>query len=913
MSNTHSGFVLPTGNAVQTALVAGNVFYLQAYDTDLAEYVSFITLTANATPTCALSSDVIGTTQTPGDNSTKLATTAFVTVATGISPTELKISTASKGGILRCIDGAVGDTAITATGWIENEKYEWYTQQLATATSAEFDSAVKRTGKFTVKISATDATGKINFQNSDGVELVQLSNHAAPIKPSTKYIFNCYVKTTTVFGNVKFALVQYDGVSVPVAGTTTNTNLVTGTNDWTLLTATFTSDADAAYLWIKFATNAGSTYDIWIDVNSMTLEEVVTDTTFTGKVPEKIRPVLQATTSTDNLNKYLDVAGAYANTYAIPVAVDEGATHRQTFTPSRKYITQIAVWPIQNGTGDWTLIVHTAANVILAQSTIVNASVVEGAFLYFDVPNVWTSGTLHFHIISSVNDGTLKANTANDEETASYMQRFAKKSEDFTIVCNGIKTQLKADKDGILDGTIIDLDNAKYRYTNPFNAAGNFNDIFSASAGGGSTIPDVVSGWDWTNTSESISSVSGATAQNIVFKVNTILPIKHLKISTILFNNNVAAGQVAVSSDNVNYTDLVAQLPASASAQTNIPETDLMNGLSVFYLKIYKSTENTVLRIDDLKIEADLDTSRVPSGLFYPLATNQFTETIKLPAVATTMAFRTAKFTNEYGVVVPAIEFSSSATAAAGSELGYVPLKLDNSQETSPCVSILSTTTNYQQTGTGSAVTGGYVLNNGEYMTFTTTVAEIKMDYQVGGGTTAIAAITKNTLYLSSNAESVDSTQDPSHQMTAIVGVRQQGLVDRVKDLGDEVAWVRNKVVKSSVWTEWIPTLTWTTGTPEGSVVTKARYKIVDGVCYFNFYYSATDGNAATALTITLPVPPKDNDSVISLIAQEKSDTTWSDPLAYIDDGATTIAFRSLTTIADTKAVIVMVTGSYEI
>jgi hypothetical protein len=49
------------------------------------------------------------------------------------------------------------------------------------------------------------------------------------------------------------------------------------------------------------------------------------------------------------------------------------------------------------------------------------------------------------------------------------------------------------------------------------------------------------------------------------------------------------------------------------------------------------------------------------------------------------------------------------------------------------------------------------------------------------------------------------------------------------------------------------------------------------------------------------------------LQSQELADTTWSDPIAYIDDGGTTIVFRSFATIADTKAVKVLVSGSYEI
>ena len=76
-------------------------------------------------------------------------------------PTDLKISTASKGGVLRNIDGAVGDTPITSSGWIEDEKFGWYVTSVTANASAEFDTAVTRTGEKTLKLSTTDASGSI--------------------------------------------------------------------------------------------------------------------------------------------------------------------------------------------------------------------------------------------------------------------------------------------------------------------------------------------------------------------------------------------------------------------------------------------------------------------------------------------------------------------------------------------------------------------------------------------------------------------------------------------------------------------------------------------------------------------------------------------------------------------------------
>ncbi len=270
-------------------------------------------------------------------------------------------------------------------------------------------------------------------------------------------------------------------------------------------------------------------------------------------------------------------------------------------------------------------------------------------------------------------------------------------------------------------------------------------------------------------------------------KVNTLLPIKHLKL--LIGYGNATDYTCDISPDNVNYTTLLYGIADNTTQQT--ADTDLVNGLSTFYIRFNKTTTSNYFALTILNIEADIDTSKIPTGLFYPLATNQFTETVKLPSVATRVYFRKAKFENEYGVVCPCLEL----TDASAVNIGYVPLKLDNSQETNPCVDILTGTTNWQQSGTGSNdSTTGVILNDGEYLTLSTAIAEIKVDYKVGGGTTTFANITKNAYYLSSNGSDSDGVQFPSSQQNVVLGVRQQGVLQRQQDIGEEVELVRQGI-----------------------------------------------------------------------------------------------------------------------
>jgi len=625
-------------------------------------------------------------------------------------PTDLKISTASKGGVFN--GGFEIDDTKTDSG----------------ATSS-YETTIVYKGLRSLKIAYTTTA-------ADYVDLTD------------KWLI----------GNGKTYKVRFMGYasvakSIKLNANGTSQTLGTFTitaGSWNVYEAVFTASGD--YTSARFLGNDTTASNIYID--QLQLEEVVTDTTFTGKVAEKIRPVLQAVTSTDNIDQSLDPTGAYTNTYALTNAVNEGATHIQTFTPTKKYTTRIGVWVVAKGTGNWTLVVHDASNNILASKTITNASLTEGAFNYFNVPNIWTSGALHFHLYSSVADGTCKANTTDDLETASYIHNYAKKSENFTVISNGIKTDLKADKDGLLSNAIIDLDNGKYR----------FYSVSDLDATAGERCANVYS-FSGSNlmTVSAIGRYALTSGTNIIFKVNTIFPIKSMKVANTTGGVGGSETQtMAYSTDLINWIDLDTTLGADKTLSGNISN---LTG-NIVYIR-HSSTVSTNY-ITTMNIEADIDTSSIPQGLFYPIGVNQFTETWKATGTVLSYVYRQAKYTNENGVVMPAIELNSGATGA-GLAFGYIPLKIDNSQETTPAITILAS----------SGVASDTVLDaDGEYVALSSGATEGSVNYQV--------TITKNTLYLSSNAESVDSTQDPSHQGNFIVGVKQQGLTDRVKDIGEE-------------------------------------------------------------------------------------------------------------------------------
>ncbi len=139
----------------------------------------------------------------------------------------------------------------------------------------------------------------------------------------------------------------------------------------------------------------------------MTLEEVVEPVANSLQATNKTASIQSFTAvgSTDNIDQSLDPTFVAVNTYTPPVAISETATNKQTFAPTKSKMTRIGIYPVAKGTGNWTVTVHDASNVVQASITIANASLTNGAVNYFNVPcNLTALGTYHFHVTSTVAD-----------------------------------------------------------------------------------------------------------------------------------------------------------------------------------------------------------------------------------------------------------------------------------------------------------------------------------------------------------------------------------------------------------------------------------------------------------------------------------------------------------------------------
>jgi hypothetical protein len=828
------------------------------------------------------------------DNDTSIATTEFVTkqITQGTQPTLVALADApSKGGVFNggfelaptfvAVQTAINWIDGTAAGSATNDVYGWYGIGL-NSFAISFDPIVTHSGKYSLKLSATATNGVVYAYQRSQVDFADLTKHGSRVKPLTKYKITVWIKTNNVAADaIYYRYVQYDAAGI--LGTYAPSTKISGTTDWQPIITTITTDSDAEYLVIDlWNAVTGNVSDAWFD--DITLEEVVENTTFAGNIPTPVRPTTVGVTSTDNIDQSMtttpDALGR--------IGSNSGTEYisGQTFTPTKNKITGIYVFKranISTPTGDILVkIVTTSASLptttIIASYQIPKATwdgwTVDAETPMIPLPCLLTAGTEYAVTLTDTvaeggtksyeigllatgtyaggtncyNDGTWHATTSDI-----YFKLFyAKPTENATIVCNGEKISLSTDEDGLLSGAIIDLDKGKYLYD-----SGNLgvhatacvfaNGVYSATTGGlaGGNPPRVINDW---YIQYGLLSGTDATARNVVVKINTILPIKSLKFYTNLrVGTTYITSLIEYSLDGTNWITLQTISNTAADAQVIYETVVPVSGTNIVYWRVSKTANGYMAQISGLRIEADLDTASVPSLILQPLATPvQYSDNITLPSNADRVYLRYAKYANDRGVVIPHLEFCTTATP-----IKAVPIKVDNAGETNPAIKVIAAESTACTVGTGSDEGGNFILNDGEYIDITTPAAQIKVTYQVGKGTTAFSHLTMNRLYLSSNGVANSAVKDPSHQFNFYLGMQKEGVQKVVEGVQRAVNDIARDVINYVPWQNWTPILTWT-GSPTG-VTASGRWGQLGKTVSFEILINATDSVGATLTLVSLP------------------------------------------------------------
>lgn len=248
-------------------------------------------------------------------------------------------------------------TAATTTGgrWIDgtsagsttNDVFRWNNVVSIASFACSFDSTVSRSGSYSLKLDALDATGRGRVWNApyEGTTTQgNITKYGIPVLPNTAYTLTGWIKTLNVVAtSARITATQYDGSGT--LGTSTNSGFVTGTSDWTQVTATFVTAATAQYVNIKCDMNsAGAIQTAWFD--DISLLPVYPE----GRVPAngnlvknfdfEVAPTFVAATSTTS--RWVDGSAggsttnstykwkAYINVAACSVQFDDTVSHSGT-------------------------------------------------------------------------------------------------------------------------------------------------------------------------------------------------------------------------------------------------------------------------------------------------------------------------------------------------------------------------------------------------------------------------------------------------------------------------------------------------------------------------------------------------------------------------------------------------------
>lgn len=130
-------------------------------------------------------------------------------------------------------------------------------------------------------------------------------------------------------------------------------------------------------------------------------------------------------TSQAGFNVNSDQSSGTASTQILTSYSEADPTQLRYFQTDIQPISKIGVYVSAKGTGDWTLVVHDGLNNQLGTATVLSATLIVGQVNYFTFstpiqvnvgPNA--AQTYHFHLTSTVADGTVKSTSTNDLSTA---------------------------------------------------------------------------------------------------------------------------------------------------------------------------------------------------------------------------------------------------------------------------------------------------------------------------------------------------------------------------------------------------------------------------------------------------------------------------------------------------------------
>jgi hypothetical protein len=167
----------------------------------------------------------------------------------------------------------------SAAGSSTSGIFGWGVNRVNTNASAGFDYTTSHSGSCSMKLSTLNSSGRVRvfpMMRAFGALTAADIPSLVPALPNTSYTLTGWIKTNNVTTNGAYMqLIQVNGNNLSTA-TVTSTALLTGTNDWTFVTATVTTGSGTRYIAPNLGLDvAGNVSDAWFD------DIVITPTTNT--------------------------------------------------------------------------------------------------------------------------------------------------------------------------------------------------------------------------------------------------------------------------------------------------------------------------------------------------------------------------------------------------------------------------------------------------------------------------------------------------------------------------------------------------------------------------------------------------------------------------------------------------------
>lgn len=568
-----------------------------------------------------------------------------------------------KGGVVRVIDSSTGDIARTTSGWMEdNEALGVYAVVDAGTGSAEIDNDVLYEGHKTLKLTTTNATGRmraiLGYNSGTAASLLPalLSKYAYVVKPSTAYRLSVPVNFTNLLSNNAFTVQEFS-ISGSRLATMFSTLESGNSSGWLTRTVNFTTNVSTVWVVIvPSIVTAGDGQSENYAIMSAKLEEVSTITNSTSS-PALLYPTFTAVSSNNNIDQsQVTAAGTHR-------AFGDDASRKyysQQFLPTKKNLSGIVFQKNTDGAsgtfaGDVVVSIYSNNSnnpaTLLATKTVSNATILSATnltdinVLFDNILNLTVDGSTTYHIVwmsTTVDasnflrlvynsgggyasgvprnsaDGITWVNSSVLNTVDFYFKTlYSKNTTNFTVSTDTETLSVTAPTvDGWADGTIIDTAGLS---VTPLTLAPGVNNVYYSSNGA-----DTADG----TVDASLQAIIGGTLKGVY--PSLIASYNMIKNGTTLVDTSGNNNGMTLTGGNTNSTKEGINFPNSGYYKKT-SFTGLSTGLNAnAYTVSMRVKVNEAVRVQVLlsflgPISKYLDTSNklVISGTSNTLTSNQ--------------------------------------------------------------------------------------------------------------------------------------------------------------------------------------------------------------------------------------------------------------------------------------------------